>query len=230
MIDTPIPIVGCVECGNDYDGSCGHTAAERAGKAGERGAQKEGLVSGAQYIRSCFGRKIDLRDPWSTTIDIREIAHALSRICRFGAHLYPGQFYSVAAHSVMVSRLVPPHLAAAGLLHDASEAYLGSDIPKPLKDMIPEYRRIEGPWHKRIQEFYGIKLTPGAIVAIKAADDIAYATEKRDLMAPAAYEIGASDRDEIQAAPGHRCNGSKSHDLQRLDFLERAVELGIPGV
>lgn len=240
MIDRPvsrtaagvaIPIVGCVECGNDYAGPeyCPHTPAERAGVALARAPQKEGLVLGAQYIRSVYGRKIDLRDPWATVIDIREIAYALSRICRFGGHLAPGCFYSVAQHSIMVSKLVPDHLALAGLLHDASEAYLGVDVPKPLKDMIPEIRRIEAPWHKRIQEHFDVKLRPGDAALIKKADDVAYATEKRDLMTPAQYEIGAADRDEIVSSSEFTCLPFVSPTVIFEVFMQHARYLSAKG-
>jgi hypothetical protein len=178
------------------------------------------------YIRSVFGHRIDLLDPWSTRIDIREIAHALSRICRFGAHLAPGLFYSVAQHSVMVSWLVPERLRLAGLLHDASEAYLGSDIPKPLKDLIPAYREIELPWHRRIQEHFGVVLRPGDLETLKAADNTAYATEKRDLMSPAQYVVGASDRAEIEASGGFECNGYLDHQAAARVFLAQAIALG----
>jgi 5'-deoxynucleotidase YfbR-like HD superfamily hydrolase len=64
----------------------------------------------------------------------------------FGAH------NSVAEHSYHVSKLVPEKYALCGLLHDASEAYL-SDIPRPLKPLLPEYKK----WEENLEEVISLK-------------------------------------------------------------------------
>jgi hypothetical protein len=76
--------------------------------------------TGARYYPS---------DPRAGDIDILDIAHALGNLSRYGGHC---RFYSVAEHSVLVSKIVSPELALEGLMHDATEAYLG-DLTRPVR-------------------------------------------------------------------------------------------------
>lgn len=92
------------------------------------------------WIQTYTGSKVNPLDPDPKTINIRDIAHALSNICRFTGH--SSKFYSVAEHSYYVSTLVPQEYALHGLLHDASEAYL-CDIAHPIKPYIRDYAEIE---------------------------------------------------------------------------------------
>jgi hypothetical protein len=79
-------------------------------------------------------------DPRPEEVFIKDIAHALSHMCRYGGHCK--RFYSVAEHSVIVSRVVPPEHALAALMHDATEAYCG-DVVRPLKKSLHGYAEIE---------------------------------------------------------------------------------------
>lgn len=84
------------------------------------------------------GRSFDLKAPVPADIDIKDIGHALSNICRFAGHVK--EFYSVAEHSVAVAAWLrkqgfAPGVQMAGLLHDAHEAYTG-DLPTPLKRLM----------------------------------------------------------------------------------------------
>lgn len=93
-----------------------------------------------RWMQTYSGGKYWPADPRPVEIRIRDIAHALSLICRYTGH--GDFFYSVAEHSVLISKALPKELALQGLLHDATEAYLG-DMSRPLKYSLPDYKAIE---------------------------------------------------------------------------------------
>jgi 5'-deoxynucleotidase YfbR-like HD superfamily hydrolase len=129
-------------------------------------------------ILTCTGRMVPLTE-WFEP-DINEIAVSLSRLARFNGHTTLGYFpYSVAQHSVMVSHMVPQHLALAGLLHDSTEAYLG-DFATPLKNLLPDYKFIEGQMARRFESFFECESFEHP--EIKRADMVMLVTEWRDLM------------------------------------------------
>lgn len=91
-------------------------------------------------IRTFSGKYINPCKPDSSLICIEDIAHALSMQPRFGGHL--PVFYSVAQHCVLTSSIVADEHKLSALLHDASEAYL-IDVPRPVKEQLPNYKEIE---------------------------------------------------------------------------------------
>lgn len=87
------------------------------------------------------GVLFDVFNPEPELIQIEDIGHALSHLCRYGGHT--PKFYSVAQHSVLCS-YYPGTLKQQiqYLLHDASEAYM-VDLPRPIKRNLSEYRKTE---------------------------------------------------------------------------------------
>lgn len=131
------------------------------------------------------GKYFDFINPQNNEFNIKDIAHALSNVCRFAGHTR--EFYSVAQHSVMVARICWRSAAPndivdhgrAGLLHDAAEAYIG-DITRPLKQLLPDYKVIE----QRIETalFAAFRIPHPLPKIVKYADLVMLATEQRDLM------------------------------------------------
>lgn len=105
---------------------------------------EEALASKDRVIRTYSGRYIDVFDPNPDDILLEDIFHGLALESRWGNQC--PHFYSVAQHSVLTAQIVKntidPKLALEALLHDASEAYL-HDMPKPIKNAMPDYRMIE---------------------------------------------------------------------------------------
>ena len=107
------------------------------------------------WIETYTGKKFDFCALDSSVIDIMDIAHALSFLCRYTGHCRV--FYSVAQHSVLMSRMFLEniHLARWALLHDAAEAYM-NDINSALKELLPDYNKIESDVIKLIANKFGL--------------------------------------------------------------------------
>ena len=90
-------------------------------------------------------KKVDPTNLTADDVDIVDIAHALSLMCRANGH-FP-YFYSVGQHCVncmaeAAARGYSERVQLGCLLHDASEAYL-ADITRPVKAVLEKYLSIE---------------------------------------------------------------------------------------
>ena len=121
------------------------------------------------------GGWFDLLSPGTSDFTIEDIAHGLAHTCR-----YAGQadgFYSVAEHSLLVSDVAIGREYTA-LMHDAAEAFIG-DVTRPLKQLLPEYRKIEAAIETAIFERFDVRPTCNAI---KQADLSVLAAEQAQIM------------------------------------------------
>lgn len=174
------------------------------------------------WIQTFTGKAFYPLRPRAEDVDIRDIAHALALRCRFCGHCRV--YYSIAEHSVRVSRILPAHLAMAGLLHDAAEAYL-ADMSRPVKHamyvhqagQIESFDTVENRVLEAITE--ALHLPPIDYDTVAEADTILLATEARDLMAPPPepWELGVS-------ALAERIEPMTPAEAEAA-FLERFAEL-----
>ena len=131
------------------------------------------------------GRFVDVVAPTPGDVNVEDIAHHLSMICRFGGAT--PVHYSVAQHCVFVSKILEAEypddhvLQYAGLLHDASEAYVG-DMVSPLKRRQEDFRAVEDKWMVAIGG--ALKVDPKLLEdpRVHRADDQAFGSEWRDIL------------------------------------------------
>ena len=127
-----------------------------------------------QHITTYTGQDFTPLAPDAKLIHIEDIAHALSLMCRANGHFVC--FYSVAQHSINCAneakaRGLSAKVQLACLLHDASEAYL-SDITRPVKQHLPQYREIENHLQAMIYDkFLGSHLSDEEAICIKQIDN-----------------------------------------------------------
>jgi hypothetical protein len=122
------------------------------------------------------GAWFDFASPRTSAFTIEDIAHGLAHICRYAGQCR--RFYSVAEHSLHVSK-VAVDFEYEALLHDAAEAFIG-DITRPLKQMLPDFMRIEASVQEAVLERFGLA---GPLPAeVKDADLRVLAAEQRQIM------------------------------------------------
>lgn len=136
------------------------------------------------FVSTISRQRVSLLDPDPRTISLGDIAASLARQCRYNGHVEG--FYSVAEHSVYVSRLIEraghhPKVQMAGLLHDAHEAYIG-DITQPVKALLERaapsvIRHLEERLDRAICARFG--LTYEHLKMVKPFDVEAYNEEMR---------------------------------------------------
>ena len=113
-------------------------------------------------------------EPKENEIQIADIAHALSLLCRANGH-FP-EFYSVGQHCIHCAKEAKERghnqpIILACLLHDAAEAYL-ADIIRPVKQHLLPYQHAEEKLlHTIYQRYMGRSLTIEEQQIVREIDD-----------------------------------------------------------
>jgi len=176
------------------------------------------MIETTPWIQTFTGKRLDLDPPNPDQIDIVDIAHGLSMLCRFNGQCT--RFYSVAEHSVHVSHEIAPELALVGLLHDAAEAYLG-DVPSPLKGQLSQFKTFEKQMEQAIGEKFRIEYELFVSKELKRADVQLLIDEKAVLMVDTP-EPWLPGEPAVKDMGRIKCWGPEE---AKVKFLERFAQL-----
>lgn len=174
------------------------------------------------WVFTAAGASFDFADPRPEMIDPRALAWQLSGEGRWANNTW---FHlSVAQHSLMVARALPPAWRIYGLLHDAAEAFT-RDLSTPFKlwlvssgaDVLALERRILGAVWARFE-----LAAPSAEIAkaVDEADARALATEYRDV-------VRGKGPDWVPKAPPFAGPAvrSRTREAVEADFLKALDEM-----
>lgn len=177
------------------------------------------------WIETNSGIRFEFLAPKREQINIFDIAHSLSNVCRFVGQCRT--FYSVAEHSWHVARVLggmPANIRLAGLLHDASEAYI-TDVASPVKQYLTGYDKIEDGIMLAIGQKFGFEypLEP----AVKYADKVMLSNEAHHLL-PSKGNNWTQDiwgtKGRPRVLPEYRPVGM-SPEVARTNFLDMFTEI-----
>jgi len=177
-------------------------------------------VPSDRWMQTFSGLAFTPSDPKGSQIVLEDIARGLAHTAR-----YCGQsrrHYSVAEHSVHLARYAmehfeDPEVARIALMHDAAEAYI-CDIPRPLKLLLPSYKRIEARVEAVIADRFGLPTLNDP--RVKALDDRILEDERRALLCDPPRPWTSREPLEVRISPDALGNW-------RDDFLALADQLGI---
>lgn len=147
----------CPRCGYEKLETSSHSCQ----KCGER---IEWVDCEKHYFKTISGRSVCLISPLETSISLFDIAYSLSNIYRFNGHL--ANNVSVLQHSIAAYVMCEDPLEKINcLMHDASEAYV-HDIMSPLKNLLPDYIKIENNFQKLIGNVFSVNCSSETVKKI----------------------------------------------------------------
>jgi hypothetical protein len=183
------------------------------------------------WVQTKGGRAVELLAPTPESIDLEDIAFALSHQNRFNG---AAGRYSVAMHSVIVEAFMPPgtplELRQWALLHDAAEAYTG-DVVSPLKALLGGvWLNIENGVTHAIARRFGVPMWAVAHSDIKSTDHRVLAAEAAVFFPEAERPRSWGDLMPVEVritkAVWGACYVQKPSEDAQV-FLTRAKDLGL---
>lgn len=185
------------------------------------------------FITMASGRRFWPLAPREVDVDVEDIAHNLAHLCRWGGGTR--EFYSVAQHSLHVLELLPQvirvfggeltrEIELAALLHDAAEAYMGADLPRPIKRRLWAFKRAEEEILHVVYRAFGLPVSLTDLDLIHRADYQLMLVEARDITRAGQYhEPPAVDYEIASCWPPWVAREAFATKL--LGLLDRSPEL-----
>ena len=147
------------------------------------------------------GKRFDPLQMKPEDVDLVDIAHALSLLCRGGGHIDRWE----------------RKLILACLLHDASEAYI-ADIIRPVKPYLTNYLEIEDQIMSVIWQHFQLELTPEEHKKWKQIDDEILDSELKEMFSGEAERIPVP----LRSTPDF---SERPHGEVEEEFIRIAEEL-----
>ena len=105
------------------------------------------------FIQIAKGKTFDFLNPDLSNIEVEDLVVSLAKQNRYtGYTKYP---YSVAQHSVLMSENCEEIYAYPCLMHDLHEGLI-SDMAKPLKDLLPGFKKMEEKIEKLVHKRFNL--------------------------------------------------------------------------
>lgn len=170
------------------------------------------------------GKPFDFNNPEINIPDIKHIAEAGVKLCRFACQVK--RFYSVIEHELLVADLIQDkQFKIYGLVHDNSEVITG-DVTTPMKNYLRQYTDAFDVLEDKIYEQHlkniGLpKPSPYIQAVVNAADKLAFRIEKQLLT------TNKVNRVNIPFPTGHiltlQLGTTKAENLQK-EYLKKFKE------
>lgn len=198
---------------------------------------EHGRIRRGTWGQAYSGQAYYILDPRADEIHFADVCTGLAREPRYRGQTR--EFYSVAEHSVLVSRWcerlalqrgwLPGEIhevACEGLFHDAPEAFIG-DVARPLKKLrvMRGYKRIEARWWRATCERFCLAPTEASTALVEEVDKRIVLDEVEALLVdPDMWDRAGRTRGK--APLGARIEGL-SWEGAAIAFAERFHELGL---
>lgn len=172
------------------------------------------------YITTYTRKHFNPINPNPELICIEDIAHALPMICRGNGHVR--SFWSVGEHCILCAkeaekREYSNRVILAALLHDASECYM-SDVPRPLKQNMKEYRRQEEHLLNVLyKKFLGSSLNKMEEKQIKEIDNALLWYDLKYLL----DEVSEEERPELQVEIDYKVRTFSEVEKEYLEIFRK---------